>query len=490
LARIADGWGGLAIEGEVEGDRSGLSVAIAGDVDGNAVPDVLIGAPRSPRPSRADGAEPNTGRVYVAFGLLDDEPIDLTNVTNGVGGFRIDGEIAGAEAGNAVAGGGDIDGDGLADLVIGAWQTNLGGPEGDVTGRAYVVFGKNDAQPVSLADVTDGWGGFAITGAATGDFAGADVDAGGDVDGDGLADVIVGAPYSDPNGVESGRAYVVFGKANTAPVALSDVEAGVGGFAIEGELALDFAGHAVANAGDFDGDGLDDIVVGTGQTAELRGRVYLVLGKADTERVELSDVAQGIGGFALEGEAAGDRAGWSVAGVGDVDGDGFDDFAFAAYGADALRGRTYVVFGRDDGVAPSLPDLLVDGGLVIEGEDEGDFSGAALSPAGDMNGDGLADLAIGAWRAASDVPLAGRAYVVFGRTMAGRIELSEIADGLGGFAVEGESASGFAGRALAGGGDVDGDGVDDLIVGAYGANAYAGRTYVVHGGTLVCPVDR
>jgi hypothetical protein len=267
------------------------------------------------------------------------------------------------------------------------------------------------------------------------------------------------------------------------------VEAGLGGFAIEGELPLDFAGHAVAHAGDWNGDGFGDIVVGTGQTAELRGRVYLVLGKDDTERVDLRDVADGLGGFALAGEAPGDRAGWAVAGVRDVNGDGFDDFAFAAYGADDLRGRTYVVFGRDDGVAPSLPDLLVDAGLVIDGEHHGDFSGAALSPAGDMNGDGLADLAVGAWRASSDLELAGRAYVVFGRAESGRLDLAEVADGTGGFAIEGERASGFAGHSLAGGADVDGDAVDDLVIGAYGANANAGRTYVVHGGTLVCPVD-
>ena len=476
LARVADGWGGLAIEGEGQGDRSGLSVAIAGDVDGNAVPDVMIGAPPS-------------DRVYVAFGLLAEEPVDLVNITNGLGGFRIDGEAEGVEAGNAVAGAGDIDDDGRADLVVGAWRTGFDAPGGELVGRVYVVFGKPDAEAVSLANVTDGWGGYAITGAASSDFAGAAVDGGGDVDGDGTPDVIIGAPSSDPNGPESGRAYVVFGKVDTAPVSLADVEAGVGGFAIEGEQPLDAAGHAVANAGDWNGDGLADVVVGTGETADLRGRVYLVLGKSDGERVELSEVAQGVGGFALEGENEGDHAGASVAGLGDVNGDALDDFAFSAYGADGFRGRTYVVFGRDDDVTPTLSDLVVDGGLVIEGEHADDFSGAALSRAGDMNGDGLADLAIGAWRAGSDVPLSGRAYVVFGRAEAGSVELAEVGNGLGGFAIEGETANSFAGRALAGGGDVDGDGVDDLVVGAYGANDYAGRTYVVHGGELVCPVD-
>ena len=212
-----------------------------------------------------------------------------------------------------------------------------------------------------------------------------------------------------------------------------------------------------------------------------------MFGRADGPSVDLRDVAEGVGGFVVDGEEDDDRAGWSVSGVRDVNGDGLADFAYGAYGADRLRGRTYVVFGRDDGVAPTVADLLVDGGLVIEGESAGDFSGAALSTAGDINGDGLGDVAIGAWRANSKLSLAGRGYVVFGRPDAGRIELSDVAAGQGGFSIEGEDQQGFAGRSIGGGGDVDGDGVDDIIVGAYGVHDYAGRTYVIHGGVLACP---
>ena len=260
LSRVAQGWGGLALDGEIEGDRSGRTVAFAGDVDGNAVPDVMIGAPEAlPEDTFA-------GRVYIAFGLLNSEGIDLAELGDGDGGFVVNGEGGDAGTGEAIAAAGDVNGDGLDDLVIGAGETNAGGgPAGDVVGRTFVVFGKMDHDAVSLADVHAGEGGFSITGAAMADFSGADVDGSGDVNGDGLADVIVGAPFSDPHGPESGRAYVVYGKADGSPVSLADVEAGVGGFAIEGEAAQDFAGNAVANAGDFNGDGFDDVVVGAGQ---------------------------------------------------------------------------------------------------------------------------------------------------------------------------------------------------------------------------------
>jgi hypothetical protein len=150
---------------------------------------------------------------------------------------------------------------------------------------------------------------------------------------------------------------VVFGKANTDKMLLADVAQGIGGFALDGEADWGFLGHSVSGAGDINGDGLSDILVGAWGAREqgenpydMSGRTYVVFGKKDSEKVLLEDVANGIGGFVLVGEAAGDRSGFSLSGAGDVNGDGVPDIIVGAWGANPSgdeSGRTYVVFGGD-----------------------------------------------------------------------------------------------------------------------------------------------
>jgi hypothetical protein len=402
LAALGDA--GFTIVGAATNDEVGTSVAGPGDVNGDGRPDLLLGAPGATNNGRG-----NSGTAYVVFGKASTTTIDLAAL--GAGGFRIDGAIAGENAGTAVAAAGDVNGDGRPDLLVGSPEAS------NELGAAYVVFGKASTTTVDLANL--GTGGFAIVGAVADDEAGTAVaGAGGDVNGDGRSDVVVGSPFADNRGrAESGSAYVVFGKASTTTVDLAAL--GAGGFRIDGAAAGEAAGLALAAAGDANGDGRPDLAIGA-PGADANGRVdsgsaYVVFGKASTATVDLA--ALGGSGFRIDGATAGDLAGLSVSGPGDVNGDGRPDVLVAAPDAGNngrfAAGSAYVIFGRSN---PATVDLRALGGLGIriDGAATGDQAGV-VSGAGDVNGDGRPDVLVGAPEARNNGRSdSGSAYVVYG----------------------------------------------------------------------------
>ena len=336
---------------------------------------------------------------------------------------------------------------------------------------------------VDLDDIAAGTGGFKIEG-ENGKPAGASVSAAGDVNGDGIGDLIVGAGRHGGDGPEVGAAYVVFGRADgfTSPVDLDDVAAGIGGFKIVGENPYDHAGCSVSAAGDVNGDGFDDVIVGsyTNYYDDPFSFAYVVFGSSDgpTSPVDLAEIAAGRGGFRIQGYSQGDF-GRGVSDAGDINDDGIDDLLVA----ETRFGRTYVIFGRAAGFDTSvdLDDIVAGrGGFTIG-------AGTAMSAAGDINGDGIDDIVIGDPFALNPCDVydeAGAAHVVFGRAdgFTSPIDLHAIATGQGGFLIDGERGTYFAGASVSGAGDVNGDGLDDVVLGSlYRDLDSTGEVYVVFG---------
>ena len=484
---LLDGQNGFALHGGMGANGNGRSVSAAGDLNGDGIGDLIVGAFR---------ASPNgsaSGRSFVVFGTSAGftNPFDLS-LLDGQNGFALNGEAAGDGSGWSVSDAGDVNGDGIDDLIIGAPRLSTGDA---YAGRSYVVFGSDSgfADPFELSAL-NGQNGFVLNGEAAGDQAGFSVGGAGDINGDGIGDLVIGAPGADPNGDRSGRSYVVFGSdaGFTSEVDLSLLN-GQSGFVLNGEASFDYSGTAVSAAGDINGDGIDDFVVGApaaSPNGSQSGRTYLVFGSASPfpSPLELSDLAVPNNlGFVLDGESGGDRAGTSVSGAGDVDGDGIGELLIGAPGAgDSPNnpGRTYVLFGSSSGVTNPTELSALDGGngLVLNGETNGDNFGHSVRAAGDINGDGIDDLVVGAPVFGPDSSQSGRSYVVFGSDagFASPFDASSL-DGQNGFALDGEAALDRSGWSVAATGDLNGDGVDDVVVGTPYAGD-EGRSYVVFGG--------
>ncbi len=413
----------------------GGAVSDAGDLDGDGFGDVVVGAYGDSTHS------PYGGAAYVYFGSKMGVEVS-TEVK------LVELDASSGQFGLAVSGAGDVDGDGIDDLVVGAPYEDA---SAENAGAVYFYRGGSRGELGASDRVVDADG-------QEGSVFGCSLSQAGDVNGDGYGDVVIGAMGATSQGARSGLAYVFLG--------------GQDGLSSSAQAALQpsnaddvfFFGASVAGAGDVDGDGYDDVVVGSrtgGTVAVFSGDEDGVDSEEETLITNKSEESTNFGS--------------SVSGASDTNGDGYDDVVVGAETdrtLGAAAGAAYVYLGGSSGVEPNSEILLLEpnGGM-------GHHFGSAVSTAKDVDGDGHGDILVGAYAYEDENVATGAGYLYFGGTYG-------ISDDEYSRLLASDAEKTFdLGRSVSTAGDVDGDGADDLLLGAPNLKEedYEGAVYIYHG---------
>ncbi len=488
-----DGRNGFVLDGP-DGENTSSSVDIVGDVNGDGIDDFIIDvAPMS-------SGDISLGKSYVVFGNASGFGDVVLSELNGSNGFVVNGSLRdGATAdkgtGGLVSRAGDVNGDGIDDLLFGIDRGIVGFREGEVS----VVFGRQSGFEASIElSELNGSNGFYITeenGAIRPNGTRLNrrnaISEAGDINGDGIGDIVIG---SDSNGSSDSKSYVVFGKRSpfTTSIDISDLD-GSNGFVINGPgLPNNGFGQSVSTAGDINNDGIDDIIIGAPEVGDrssltFPGRGYVIYGSADgfSPVLDVSDL-NGSNGFTIEASARDGGLGAAVSNAGDVNGDGISDLIISAPDANtrAIPGRftilgfvatgaSYILFGRDGGFGASVALSSLDGsnGFALEGAQESNNRlGSRIDTAGDINGDGFDDIVISKNTAGLN-SRSDSEVIIFGKGSG--FEPFRRVDSLN--ATDGFEVAGGGLRSFAGGGDINGDGLDDLVLGRSGSYVLLGR---------------
>ena len=426
-----------------QSDDAFFIVNTAGDVNGDGYSDVIVGA------YLYDNGQTDEGRAFVYYG-------GPAGLSTGSADWTAEGNQADAMFGGSVGTAGDVNGDGYADVIVGAYAYDNGQTD---EGRAFVYHGGPMGLTAGSADWTaesdQAYAGFGF------DHALGTI---GDVNGDGYSDVVVGAPYYDNGEENEGRAFVYHG----GPTGLNT---GPADWTAEGNEVGAWFGSAAGAAGDVNGDGYADVIIGAygyDNFGSDQGVAFVYHGSA-------SGLTTGPADWMAESDQDNSEFGISVSAAGDVNGDGYGDVIVGARAYDKGQtdeGVAFVYHGSATGLTAGLPDW------TAESDQDGAHFGFAVSTAGDVNGDGYADVVVGAWLYDGSYAGGGQVYVYHG-------SLAGLATGAADWTTEGDEANAGLGYSVGVAGDVDGDGYSDIIVGAVIYDdvnyTYSGKVYVYRG---------
>jgi len=509
------------------GVGSGGAVSPIGDINGDGIGDFAVGAERGVSIDPVTGLQRFTsGDVYVVFGRATGFPLNFDPASlNGTDGFILRGGREAQGLGFSVSGAGDVNGDGIDDLLIGTRATSLG--QSAEPGEAFVVFGRTTGfQPVQDVYTLTNAEGFRIVDpnpSIPGQLGRSATNIG-DFNNDGIDDFAIGEAKSGspflPSGIEHGAVHVILGDTGIGLVGgtlgttgRTPAQFGASTTVITYHGPLDEAGlgTSVSGIGDFNGDGIDDLIAmapGAPFRSPAERFATVIFGDANVPPAGNFNVNLAanippntpLPWFFIRNTA--DLAG-VAANAGDMNGDGLDDLIIGGPNANGGTGLAYVIYGTANPVLNfDLSTLDGSNGFTILGDQAAGFFGNSVHSAGDVNNDGYDDVIVGAFGAnRTPIPgqtqdwLGGAAYVIYGApgTRAATFDVSTL-NGTNGFAVEGISPFSVnpddgVGAAVSGGEDINGDGIDDILIGAEDATSSpgtvqevaAGRTYVIYG---------
>lgn len=373
------------------------------------------------------------------------------------------------QAGLNVVGAGDVNGDGFEDMLVAAPGNT------SQTGKVYLIFGRSSGlRPMTNLSDAD----VAFVGEKAGDQAGMGMAAAGDFNRDGLADIIIGAPFNGAKGYGTGKVYVIYGRRSgwTSQMKLADADV-----SFVGEASMGLTGFSMAAVGDVNKDGYPDLAIGSHGMNTSAGKVHLILGGAASKfskNMELSTFPS------YKGEATYNYAGYSIAGAGDVNKDGYADFLIGAYGNSqklSKAGKVYLILGRSGTYSANSPLSQVTSYYL--GQAAKDFAGFTVGSAGDLNRDGRGDFLIGAPGRDEAGDGSGMVGVVYGRTGTfSNYDLGQVNARL-----IGQHAGDNVGSRTANLGDIDKDGYSDILLSAHYSDIGgedAGAAYLIRGAAV------